>query len=297
MKVKNYFCSVGEPLTLFSLYDIITQAFLYVEYVDTMHKAEEELEDSKILPSPSVENLVLNMASPSAKKYVNKNPHNSSDGVHSDLGNTNLVSSLPPNSCFETAFTSDSPITRIVPQRTMESLHFSQNVVTSASSRTSKCVYSDSPQMKTSPCISCNSFNSEEPVPPHLTRNSSAPNLFDPLATCQKNVNLTHSRSMREPNKGQAIKGGMNANLKNRRPGHHLWNRSKKISAEQNGLQHMRSKSGGYINPALSQSVDDIPDTDIAAVQLDYAVALETLGKLMECSRKTSFCASTFVVS
>lgn len=33
---------------------------------------------------------------------------------------------LPPNSCFETAFTSDSPRTRVIPQKSVDTIHFRQ---------------------------------------------------------------------------------------------------------------------------------------------------------------------------
>lgn len=36
-----------------------------------------------------------------------------------------LKSVLPPNTCFETAFTSESPVTRIVPQSSFDTLHLS----------------------------------------------------------------------------------------------------------------------------------------------------------------------------
>jgi hypothetical protein len=65
-------------------------------------------------------------------------------------------------------------------------------------------------------------------------------------------------------------------------------------------LCHFRNNSGGYVNPALSKSIDDIIDTvdfvDTAKIQsqhdleaeqeLDYIAALESLNTLMRCSRR-----------
>lgn len=57
--------------------------------------------------------------------------HNDSQSMHQSCDSNQIVSGskilttvLPPNSCFETAFTSESPTTRIIPQCTVDTLHF-----------------------------------------------------------------------------------------------------------------------------------------------------------------------------
>lgn len=79
---------------------------------------------------------------------------------------------------------------------------------------------------------------------------------------------------------------------------------------EDRTLCHFRNNSGGYVNPALSKSTDDIIDTDdfvdTAKIQsqhnfeveqeLDYIAALESLNTLMRFSRRdnTSVAVSMF---
>jgi uncharacterized protein (DUF1015 family) len=68
---------------------------------------------------------------------------------------------------------------------------------------------------------------------------------------------------------------------------------------EDRKLYHIRNKSGGYVNPALSKSIDDTDTDDFldtAKIQaqynidpeqeLDYVAALESLNTLMRCSRR-----------
>lgn len=84
------------------LYELIMYTFNHIHYLDLERK-------NRLREHESVENLMLSMS----------NEWNEDHLVHMD-DLTKTV--LPPNSCFETAFTSDEPITRIVPQSSVDTV-------------------------------------------------------------------------------------------------------------------------------------------------------------------------------
>lgn len=177
-----------------------------------------------------------------------------------ELSASNFLSMvLPPNSCFETAFTSDSPVTRIVPQRCVDTLHLSQH--------------------------------GQQTKNISLKRMSSAPDLCEPL----QNDQAAHKGSRQSGTKRQTIGGKRAVKMANRKIGRRV-----RIGVEEDRkLYHFRNKSGGYVNPALSKSLDDTDTDDFldtAKIQaqydidpeqeLDYVAALESLSTLMRCSRR-----------
>lgn len=227
---KEHYFKLQEPLTTFKLYSVLTKVFSYV----------------------ATGNLAM------SKEMVSRQSELSASGF--------LTMALPPNSCFETAFTSDSPVTRIVPQRSVDTLHFS--------------------------------LHGQEHKNVPSKRISSAPNLSQPLP----NVQAAQKRSVRSGTKRQMTGGRQAVKLANRKSGRRV-----RIGVEEDKkLYHFRNKSGGYVNPALSQSNDDVVDTDDLAdtakiksqynfepeQELDYVAALESLNSLMRCSRRDTPCIS-----
>lgn len=221
---KEHYFKLQEPLTTFKLYTVLTKVFLYV----------------------ATGNLAM------SKEMVSGQSELSANGL--------LTMALPPNSCFETAFTSDSPVTRIVPQRCVDTLHFSRH------------------------------GRQPKNVPPK--RISSAPNLCEQFP----NVQAAQKGSSRSGTKHQTIRGRHAMKMANRKAGRRV-----RIGVEEDSkLCHFRNKSGGYVNPALSRSIDDVIGTndfaDTAKIQLqynlvpeqelDYVAALESLNTLMRCSRR-----------
>ncbi|XP_069693031.1 DEP domain-containing protein 1A-like isoform X2 [Periplaneta americana] len=220
---KEHYFKLQEPLTTFKLYNVLTKVFLYV----------------------ATGNLAM------SKGLVSRQSETNAGGLLSMV--------LPPNSCFETAFTSDSPVTRIVPQRSVDTLHFSRHA------------------------------RLVKNIPPK--RISSAPNLIDSLSNAQ----AAQKQSGRSGTKRQVI-GRRAIKLANRKSGRRV-----RIGMEEDSkLCHFRNKSGGYVNPALSRSIDDVIETDDFAdaakmrsqfniepdQELDYIAALESLNTLMRCSRR-----------
>ncbi|XP_021939374.1 DEP domain-containing protein 1A-like isoform X1 [Zootermopsis nevadensis] len=221
---KEHYFKLQEPLTTFKLYSTLTKVFLYV----------------------ATGNLAM------SNWMVSRQSELSASGF--------LPMALPPNSCFETAFTSDSPITRIVPQRSVDTLHFSLH------------------------------GQEGKNVPPK--RISSAPDLSEPLPNAQ----AAQKRNVQSGTKRQMIGRRHAVKLASRKAGRRV-----RIGVEEDTkLYHFRNKSGGYVNPALSQSNDEIVDTEDFAEtakvrshynlepeqELDYVAALESLNSLMRCSRR-----------
>jgi len=220
---KEHYFKLQEPLTTFKLYKVLTKVFLYV----------------------ATGNLAVSNGMVSGQSELSTN------------GLLGMV--LPPNSCFETAFTSDNPVTRIVPQRCVDTLHFSQHTQ----------------QIKS---VS-------------LKRMSSAPNLYEPL----QNIQATQKGSRQSGTKRQIIGGKRAVKMASRKGGRRV-----RIGVEEDRkLYHFRSKSGGYVNPALSKSIEDTDTDDFIDTgkiqaqynidpeqELDYVAALESLNTLMRCSRR-----------
>jgi hypothetical protein len=221
---KEHYFKLKQPLTTFKLYSILTKVFLYVATGNLAMSKDMVLRQSEL----SVRGSITTM--------------------------------LPPNSCFETAFTSDSPVTRIVPQRCVDTLHFSQH--------------------------------GQQPKNASPKRISSAPNLCERLP----DVQAAQKRSSRSGTKRQIIGGRRAMKVTNKKA-----NRRVRTGMDEDRmLCHFRNKSGGYVNPALSKSIDDVIDTDNfvdtakiqsqhnfeAEQEIDYIAALESLNALMRYSRR-----------
>lgn len=215
---KEHYFKLKQPLTTFKLYSILIKVFLYVATGNLAMSKEMVLKQSE-----------LNARGPPTMM-------------------------LPPNSCFETAFTSDSPVTRIVPQSCVDTLHFSQH------------------------------RQQPKNIPPK--RISSAPNLCEPLPDIQ----AAQKRSSRSGTKRQIIGGRRSMKLTNKKA-----SRRVRIGMDEDRMCHFRNKSGGYVNPALSKSIDDdfvgtakmhSQDNLEAEQELDYVAALESLNTLMRYSHR-----------
>ncbi|GLH12903.1 Uncharacterized protein GBIM_17561 [Gryllus bimaculatus] len=258
--INNYreqLSGVKEPLISPDLYSLITEAYLYVEHINNastqfMCKTRESM-----LASRSVENLVLGMASPCASDVKNvrqtQNKMTAGSAVY----------------CYETAFASESPITRIVPQSTIKDVYFSRQNTYSRSFRSSRERLPPEEQIR---CYDRN-VNSGglvgEVYPPRsMWRSKSSQDMKD--AVCSSNVD--------NPIKEKSHRSGRR------------WRMTRKLSEagqKSSGLQHCRNKSGGYVNPALSQSLEDLSSQKFNCEELDYAAALETLQTLMQHTHMT----------
>ncbi|XP_049781942.1 DEP domain-containing protein 1A-like [Schistocerca cancellata] len=280
--VRNYFCNWTEPLTTFAMYEIITQAYLFVESMN--HSLQYQCQDTgdnlKVQPVHKIS------ATGSPARELQKMSNKISDAKFQQIISSKklLNTVLPPNLCFETAFTSDSPVTRIVPQRTMDTIHFSLKGVKSCNIDSAVSQKTENFQRLYNPSntLTVSSLRVPETVTVNLKRNASAPNLLEVTQNMCTKPLAKHSKSMRETHKATAV--STQRLITRPKPGKCGWYRNRKLSKEPN-INHLRSKSGGYFNPALSQSVDDVEGQDLGSIQLDYEAALETLSKLMDCSR------------
>lgn len=101
--VQDYLRHRNFPVIPYCLYELVMYTFNHLHYTDLELK-------SRLQERDSVENLVLSMS-------------NADWSNHELVSNENLSTTmLPPNSCFETAFTSDEPVTRIVPQSCVDTI-------------------------------------------------------------------------------------------------------------------------------------------------------------------------------
>ncbi|XP_071439096.1 DEP domain-containing protein 1A-like [Hetaerina americana] len=254
--------------------------------------------------------------------YSDKNEVPPCNGEYQFYSARKLLSSpLPPNACFETAFTSDSPVTRIIPRKEVENIHlthrnrqresFCQRAICSVPHPSNK--QAASPHHKSLDVL-CN-----------IRRNSSAPNLIDISSTNDESSNYTttnyaekgdlhdhhHNKSLvhgeaQLNNSSSHIFGNATSHPTNCTPacskvklkkshGHNNVQRRstrRKKSPSESGLNeklhHIRNKSGGYVNVALSSSVDELDQScgfdHLLGEDLDYDKALDTLHKLIKCT-------------
>lgn len=100
--VKDYLRQRNSPMIPYFLYELIMYTFNHLHYIDLERK-------NRLLESDSVDNLMLSM---------------SNEGIENHRVQLNDLTKtlLPPNSCYETAFTSDEPVTRIVPQSSVDTV-------------------------------------------------------------------------------------------------------------------------------------------------------------------------------
>ncbi|XP_046406507.1 DEP domain-containing protein 1A-like [Ischnura elegans] len=235
-----------------------------------------------------------------------------------------LSSTLPPNACFETAFTSDSPVTRIIPRKVVESIHVS-HTNREKDGLSQKLQYCDPDPDSIKKSTSSHPCNSSV-ILCNIRRNSSAPNLLDAInSTSVENMHGCTTRTGRDGKIRDAqfsdsvgfpqvqcsdashhSFSNYNLETKSQSPSVNKIKRTKSFAhdgAQQRSinrrkypsdcglnekLHHVRNKSGGYVNIALSNSVDELDESysfdHLLREDLDYDKALETLHKLIKCS-------------
>lgn len=103
--ISDYFKTLEHPIILESFYRLYIEIFKYLKYLNNI----ETLKNAEVKMSVSQEDLIFSISSPQKKKTKHniKLPNND----------------LPPNHCYEAAFISDDPTIRVVPQRSVDSVH------------------------------------------------------------------------------------------------------------------------------------------------------------------------------
>ena len=166
--VKDYFLDLKEPLTTFGLYDHFLEAHIKAEAVAaiprqvvapppappttrpphqqvagagqfyTMSEADSEefllmSNQERTAKIKATFSCLPPLATSSVKAGTGSSNNSSStpnsSSLSPDMSTTAIMRTfLPPNSCFETVFLGNSPVTRIVPQAESETLHISRYV-------------------------------------------------------------------------------------------------------------------------------------------------------------------------
>lgn len=222
------------------LYELIMYTFNHIHYLDLERK-------SRLRDHESVENLVLSMS----------NEWNDDRLVHVD-DLTKTV--LPPNSCFETAFTSDEPITRIVPQSSVDTV-----CLTSRLTKTASCA-----KLKTSSSISQLNLLENGKLP--LSRRKHT-DIISSKNNKQRLAQLRRTQSMAQ----------IDSNAK--------WSTLPLCSGTEDRICLPQNQS--YVNYGLSQSMDDLLAVD-DNVGLDFEEAMQSVNSLMQasCSLRPSYPSS-----
>ncbi|XP_045584516.1 DEP domain-containing protein 1A isoform X3 [Procambarus clarkii] len=214
---------------------------------------------------------------------------------------------LPQNCCFETAFTSDSPRTRIIPQKSVDSLHFKNGerlkvllkqrpksiAVPSCSScdrqvsttnfwdttKELKNVSRVSDLFKSS-IMSTNTSGEYVTALMHspLNRSRSAGNLeiLNEDKITQNSSDSVSVHNLNEINPTRSLASRIRDSIKRKHSRDDSFSRkrsnvsreSKDLSAESGkfkNLDHLRTKSGGYMNPTLSP--DNTSHEDIRSIK------------------------------
>lgn len=233
--VRDYLKHRNSPVVPYNLYDLFMDTFVQCHMKDLAMK-------NGACERDSVENLVLSMS-----QEQEQNPL-----VHmSDLTST----VLPPNSCFETAFTSDEPITRIVPQSSVDTICLSSNTVAPSSSNFSQSS-SKSPANTIQSCYSINKLTISPtyvPAERHSHKHKNRKNL--------SNLRRTQSIAHIDKNsKYQTLP-------------------LRTTVFEPIGLHQQQS----YVNYGLSHSLDDLlyADDDVG---LDFEQAMQSVNCLLKAS-------------
>lgn len=140
-KIGNGFNSIPRSLKLNRLQDYtdFKDSYLYPEEgkTDVLNKSkiETSIEGNESVSSGRVTLKSLKNRSRHAAKMAQKEGFFSPIETERETQTNSFFNrllkteeldgfSLPPNSCFETAFTSDSPRTRIIPQKSVDTIHF-----------------------------------------------------------------------------------------------------------------------------------------------------------------------------
>ncbi|KAJ1525686.1 hypothetical protein ONE63_008900 [Megalurothrips usitatus] len=211
-----------------------------------------------------------------------------------------LKCKLPPNSCFETAFTSESPVTRIVPQSSFDTLHLP--------ARPSSACSPMKRNMSAPKLLETTGLGTQVPLAKASAYKSSMSSLSN-----EKFSTISGTRWRMNPEFKSNFVGGSlqrdkqqripaSSDSENNRTNHscgkltvmdktpplpprHLRkpppvNRN---APKEDKNNHVRSSSGGYINLALQDSFEG---AEFNHRELDIEAAMETLQKLMICSQK-----------
>ncbi|KAK3929942.1 DEP domain-containing protein 1A [Frankliniella fusca] len=206
-----------------------------------------------------------------------------------------LKCTLPPNTCYETAFTSESPVTRIVPQSSFDTLHLPSRPASACSKM--KRNASAPKLLETTglgpdlPSIHKRSISS--------SNNSKFSTIDSRFLKAQSKCDLTGwslpqnvatITTALSDSKGSRMKhdcGKLTVMDKTPPlpPRHVTRPPPLHRNTSNEKAKHSRSNSGGYINLALQDSFED---AEFSHKELDIEAAMETLQKLMICSKKPS---------
>lgn len=239
--VYDYFNCLSLPLIPTEFYDIIIHIFLHLMKIDENTKKKMYL--NVPFNSKSMENLLLDMSSP--KRQINT----------CKLNRT----LLPANSCFETAFTSDIPITRIVPQSSVDTVYLAGKTF-----HNTNFLEMMGPQ-----------HNLRKTAPSHPIRRSrsTAQNIHN---SCKKYISVSRSKSVRK------IGASLFVKLNKLDP---LTSSCNKSSAENVKWPNYKT-DGGFVNFGLSKSLDDLNSENVH--ELDLIQALDSLQILVDATKNHS---------
>ncbi|XP_034241675.1 DEP domain-containing protein 1A-like isoform X2 [Thrips palmi] len=265
--LEAFFTNLQTPLIPADLSAIFQRVFLHLEVTASSMKEEDSLSHKSVSVFSS---------------------RTSSFGQP----NEDFKCTLPPNTCYETAFTSESPITRIVPQSSFDTLHLPARPSSACSSMKRNA---SAPKL-----LETSGLESGAPLNKSAADRGSLFSLtsekFSTIGGSRwqskvKNASMGGSlhrdkvhteRSQIKHNCGKLTVMDKTPPL----PPRHLSRPPpvhRNASHEAKG-KHSRSNSGGYINLALQDSFEG---SDITNKELDIDAAMETLQKLMICSQKT----------
>ncbi|MPC19616.1 DEP domain-containing protein 1A [Portunus trituberculatus] len=186
------------------------------------------------------------------------------EGVKVESGEALEGLALPDNCCFETAFTSDSPQTRIIPQKSVDSIHFRHGEKQRPKSLAvpplsgppgpwdSTVDASSASDLFRSSIISSTSteyLTALAPLSP-LNRSRSAGNL-----QCLEADSSAPAPPAPAPARSLASRIRDSIKRKNLRDDSLSKKRGGRVMA--GAANHLRTKSGGYVNPGLSGTAPD----------------------------------------
>ncbi|KAE8747479.1 hypothetical protein FOCC_FOCC005810 [Frankliniella occidentalis] len=273
--IEAFFSNLPTPLIPADLSAIFQRVFLHLELSASSFQEEDALSHHSL-------------------STLSKSRASSSSKLSDDFKCT-----LPPNTCYETAFTSESPITRIVPQSSFDTLHLPTRPASacspmkrnaSAPKLLETCLGADLPYNQSTYKRSISSSNNSK----FSTIDSRCR-----LPKSQSKSDLTGRSMIGKAYKSSALSDTEESRIKHScgkltvmdktppLPPRHVIkpppihrNTSKNVKTK-----HSRSNSGGYINLAMQDSFEG---ADYDHKELDIEAAMETLQKLMICSQKPS---------
>uniref|UniRef100_A0A0A9Y248 DEP domain-containing protein 1B n=2 Tax=Lygus hesperus TaxID=30085 RepID=A0A0A9Y248_LYGHE len=254
--ISDYFATLGTSLICPFLFDLIINVYLYF---DSLHSL---IDKSSLKITASQENLLDCISSPRRKSKV----------LNSKIDMT--------NSCLETAFTSDDPVMRIVPQRSYDIVHLKRNLSFSAKSCYSlnNCKEFEAPVAslrfkpevkERKPLRTIKRFENENPI-----------NYQDSTRSLYEGIDNA-AFSFFSP--GSGPKGLKKEVCTKTSFPHHRFKTSPQFG------RYMKSKSSDdldnihvYVNHGLNSSLDDSLHCDTT---LDYKYAMESVNRLLKVSQ------------